>query len=185
MSKDYLGGLQNGDEKVISFIYENFYPKIRYFIIKNQGNSQEAEEVFHNALFQLTIRLKTSTIEIKSSFEAYLFTVCKNLWRKELNAKKKWVRKEQEITHRIEDNVEHEDSIIAQERWDLFERNLKLLSDNCRRLLTLYFSKTPYREIVEEFNYSSENVAFQRMFKCKKRLADLVKKDSSYKKLKY
>jgi RNA polymerase sigma factor (sigma-70 family) len=185
MDENFLKGLQNGDEKVISFIYKNFYPKIRYFVIKNEGSSQEAEETFHNALFQLTIRLKTSTIVIKSSFEAYLFTVCKNLWRKELNAKKKWVRKEHEITHRTEDKVDHGELIIAQERWELFEEKMELLSPNCKELLKAYFAKIPYHEIVKRFQYSSENVAFQRVFKCKKRLTDLVKRDTNYQKLKY
>ncbi len=185
MKENYLEGLRGGDEKIIYDIYTNFYPKVRYFILNNKGTPEEAEEVFHNALFQLTIRLKTSNIEIKSTFEGYLFTVCKNLWRKELNNKKKWVRNDREMTHKGEESIDHGSSIIDQERWELFEEKLKLLSDNCRKLLTLYFSKVSYNEIVQQFSYSSENVAFQRVFKCKKRLADLIKKDSNYNNLKF
>ena len=82
-------------------------------------------------------------------------------------------------------DLHHEKSIEAQERWELFEESLKLLSGNCRKLLTLYFAKISYQEIVKEFEYSSENVAFQRVFKCKKRLAELIKKHPNYKKLKF
>ena len=75
------------------------------------------------------------------------------------------------------------ETIVAQERWDLFQEKLELLSDNCKQLLKMYFKKTPYDEIVEKFNYSSENVAFQRVFKCKKQLTNLIQSDVKYKKL--
>jgi len=65
----------------------------------------------------------------------------------------------------------------------LFEQKIQELSENCRDLLKDYFNKIPYDEIVRKFNYSSENVAFQRMFKCKKKLKDLIKKDLRFKNL--
>ena len=185
MGQNYLEGLQQGNKKTIRAIYDNFYPKIRNFIVKNKGSDQEAQDVFHNALYQLTIRLQLGSIEIKSSFEGYLFTVCKNLWRKELNSKNKWVRNELSDTLEFKEGHNHKKSIEAQERWELFEESLKLLSANCRKLLTLYFAKISYQEIVKEFEYSSENVAFQRVFKCKKRLAELIQKHPNYKKLKF
>ncbi|MEP0265958.1 sigma-70 family RNA polymerase sigma factor [Dokdonia sp.] len=180
---EFLEGLRTGDEKTIKAIYISVFPKVRHFVLKNEGGQQDAEEVFQNALYQLSIRLKLSNIEIKSSFEAYLFTTCKNLWRKELNSKKRWVRNEEVLAHKSEES-DHSEAIIAQERWDLFEEKLTLLSPNCKELLKDYFKKVPYDRIVKKFNYASENVAFQRIFKCKKRLGDLIKKDSNYAKLK-
>lgn len=179
----FIEGLRDGDEKIIYDIYQNLFPKVRHFIIKNDGSHQESEEVFQNALFQLITRLRVSDIEIKSSFEGYFFTVCKNLWRRELHLKKKWVRNDNVITLTSEQQS-HSEAILAQERWDLFEINIAKLSDNCRELLKDYFNKVSYKEIVKKFKYANENVAFQRMFKCKKRLAELVKKDSEYQKLK-
>lgn len=180
---NYLEGLRNGDRKTIEAIYNTMYPKVRYFILKNKGKHHDTEEVFHNALFQLTVRLRIGEVKINSSFEAYLFTMCKNLWRKELNNKKKWVRKQDELTHR-EEEYDHSKAIIDQERWELFEEKMELLSENCKELLKAYFNKIPYAQIVKQFNYTSNNVAFQRIFKCKKQLTDLIKSDSSYNKLK-
>lgn len=182
-NKSFIEGLRDGDEKIIYNIYQDFFPKIKHFIVKNEGSHQESEEVFQMALFQLISRLRVSEIEITSSFEGYFFTVCKNLWRRELNFKKRWVRNENLITLTSEeDNVT--EAIIYQERWDLFENNIAKLSDNCRKLLRDHFDKVSYSEIVKKFNYANENVAFQRMFKCKKKLTDLIKKDKNYLKLK-
>lgn len=74
-------------------------------------------------------------------------------------------------------------SMMYQERDDLFREKLNALSENCKALLQAYFSKVPYDVIVKTFNYASENVAFQRVFKCKKRLTDLIQQDGKYKDL--
>lgn len=181
-SEQYLKGLLEGNEKVIMLIYKKCYPSVASFVIKNNGNQQDAEEVFHDALYQLTARVKVRNFQIKSTFEGYMFTVCKNLWRKELNSKKKQVRNEG-VFELVHEENDHSAFILEQERWDLFEEKIELLSDNCRQLLRDFFNKVTYDEIVKKFNYASSNTAFQRVFKCKKRLMELIKKDSRYKDL--
>lgn len=181
-NQEYLDGLLSGDQSVILSIYDRIFSKVRYFILKNNGSQEECEEIFQEALYQLTIKLRNSDIEIKSSFEAYFFTICKNLWRKALNSKKRWVRNDDVIAlTREEDTIA--ESYEKEERWNLFEEKIQELSENCRELLKDYFQKVSYDEIVRKFNYSSENVAFQRMFKCKKRLKDLIKNDVRFKNL--
>ena len=178
----YLKALCSGDEKVILEIYSKCFPEVQRFISKNNGNHEDAEEVFHNALFQLTARYKVRNFEIKSTFNGYLFTVCKNLWRKELNRRKKEVRNDG-VVELVIKKEDHSTLILEQERWELFEEKMELLSENCKKILIDHFDKVPYSEIVQKFKYSCENVAFQRVFKCKKRLAELIKKDSRFKEL--
>jgi len=174
--------LLQGDEATIRLLYDKLFPKFTGFVYKNNGNYSEAEEVFHDALYQLIARARVSGVEIKSSFEAYFFTVCKNLWMKELNKRKKEVRNDGvfELKAKEEDHVT---SIIEQERWELFEEMLDQLTDNCSKLLKDYFNKVPYSEIVKKFSYATENTAFQRIFKCKKKLAELIKGDRRFKNL--
>ncbi len=182
-NQQYLNGLLTGKEKVILDIYKKCFPGVQSFILKNKGNLQDAEEVFHSALYQLTARVKVQNFEIKSTFEGYMFTVCRNLWRKELNSRKKRVRNEGIIELISEEEQSQSDFILEQERWELFEEKIEQLSDNCKQLLREFFNKVPYDAIVKKFNYSSSNVAFQRVFKCKKRLAELIKQDGRYKDL--
>ena len=179
-NQEYLQGLCTGDQQTILSIYRLCFSGVRNFVLKNKGTVEDAEETFQNALYQLTARVKVKQFEITSTFEGYLFTVCKNIWRKELNRKKKEVRNDGviELPSKEEDLST---AILEQERWELFEEKVALLSVNCRELLNDYFAKVPYEEIVEKFNYATENVAFQRVFKCKKRLAELIKKDRRFK----
>jgi len=174
--------LLNGDESTIRLLYDTLFPKFTSYVKKNNGNYSDAEETFHNALFQLVARAKVSGISINSSFEAYVFTVCKNLWFKELNKRKKEVRNDGVFELKAE-TEDHIFSIIQQERWELFEEMIEKLSDNCRKLLKDYFNKVPYSEIIKKFSYATENTAFQRIFKCKKKLTQLIKADSRFKSL--
>jgi len=183
MNRVFLDGLRDGNEKIILEIYESIFPKVKNFIFNNRGGQQESEDIFHEALYQLTVRLKTSEVHIRGSFEAYFFTICKNIWRKRLISEKKWVRNKTLMTLKSEDN-DRVTAILSEERWLLFEEKLNELSDNCKELLKDYFKKVSYDTIIKKFNYASENVAFQRIFKCKKRFADLIKKDHRYQKLK-
>lgn len=174
--------LVNGDSATLETLYKILFPKVVAYIKKNSGTYADAEEVFQNALFQLIARAKVKGIQITSSLEAYIFVVCKNLWLKELNNRKKKVRNDGvfELKDKGDDTIR---CILDQDRWDLFEEKFQLLTDNCRNLLKAIFDKIPYNVIVKQFNYASENVAFQRVFKCKKRLTNLVKTDTNYRNL--
>ena len=179
-----LIALMNGDEQTVKLLYETLYPKVTTFIYKNKGTDTDAEEIFHNALFQLICRAKVKSVKINTSFEAYIFTICKNLWYQELNKRKKEVRNEGVFELKSEIGVNtHIESILYQERWDLFEEMFLRLSDNCQQLLKDYFNKVSYDEITKKFSYTTKNVAFQRIFKCKKRLTELIKMDARFKKL--
>jgi RNA polymerase sigma factor (sigma-70 family) len=177
-----ITALLQGDENTIRVIYNSVFPKVKKFTLNNNGTASDAEEVFQEALYQLIVRAKLKGVTIKSSFDGYLLTICKNLWYKELNKRNKEVRNEGvfELKEKEDDRIA---SILQQDRWDLFEEMMTKLSENCMNLLKDYFNKVPYSTIVEKFSYATENAAFQRVFKCKEKLMKLIKTDPRYKNL--
>ena len=181
-SADLLQNILDGDSSSFDQIYKTTFPIVEVFVKKNNGSSEDAHEIFQDALFQIIVRSKVKKLELRTSFEGYLFTVCKNLWYKELNKKKKEVRNSNFIDNRVEDK--DLESILYQERWDLFEEKINCLSEKCISLLKDYFNKIPYAIIVEKYAFASENAAFQRVFKCKKQLTKLIKEDIRYQQLK-
>ncbi len=178
----FLNALIRNDKKVIKRIYKDNYAKVLYFILKNKGNRDDAADIFQKALLQLILRYKKEPFQIKISFEAYLFTVCKNLWRRELNKSKHKVTNSK-VVELIDDDTDIALAALEQERWELFHEHLEKLSENCRKVLKLFFNKIPYAKIVENLNYNSETVARQRVFKCKNKLKDLISKDKRFKTL--
>ena len=180
---NFLDALLENDSKIISELYKKVYPKVLKFIHQNKGNVADAQDIFQKALIQITVRYRTSPFEIKSSFEAYLFTACKNLWRRELNKSKNRVTDSGIVELESEDQ-NNALAIIEQERWELFTEKLKELSDNCQKILKLFFKKASPKTIASEMDYNSETVARQRVFKCKAKLKEVIIKDKRFKNLK-
>jgi RNA polymerase sigma factor (sigma-70 family) len=174
--------LLNSDSKTIKAIYDDNFFKVRSFVMKNSGQQQDAEDVFQRALLQLAVRYKKEKFVIKTSFEAYFFTVCKNLWRRELNKTKIRVTNN-EVIELKDENQDIALAVLEQKRWELFTESLELISENCKQILKLFFAKITYAEIMDKFNYNSETVVRQRVFKCKNSLKEHVKKDKRFKNL--
>ncbi|GEQ86193.1 hypothetical protein ULMS_17010 [Patiriisocius marinistellae] len=179
----YLNALLTNNSVIIKKLYKENFPAVRKFVIQNKGQEADAEDVFQKAIVQISVRYRKEKFEINSSFEAYLFTACKNLWRRELNKSKRRVTS----LHAFEQPNEEQDQALAlleQKRWELFNESLKSISENCQEVLKLFFTKTAYSIIVEKLGYNSETVARQRVFKCKKKLSQIIKNDPRFKMLK-
>lgn len=178
----FLEALVSGDAQIIKGIYDRNLSKVVSFVIKNKGNREDALDIFQKALMQLSVRYQREKFTIHSQFDAYLYTVCKNLWRRELNRSKIRVTNEG-FREPMDEAKDIALSVLEQQRWELFQKALGQLSDNCRQVLALFFKKVSYAKMVEQLGYNSESVARQRVFKCKQKLISLVKKDASFKSL--
>ncbi|MDY8135722.1 RNA polymerase sigma factor [Aquimarina sp. 2201CG5-10] len=179
----HLTSLLNNDSKGIMKIYTIVFPRVKKFILQNKGKQQDAEDIFQKALLQITVRYRKEKFKINSSFEAYLFTTCKNLWRKELKIAKNRVTNN-DIIELIPAERDIALTILEQKRWELFAEKLELISENCKKVLTMFFNNCSYGEIVKKMGYNSETVARQRVFKCKTKLSKFIQEDQRYNSLK-
>ncbi len=183
--KNLFNALITGDSKGILEIYELVFPSIRKHIRNNSGNQEDAEDIFQRALLHVTTKAKVKNYEPVENFEWYLYGICKNLWLKELSFRKKW-----STTAEIKEFTDESYAklmaleILENDRKEVYLRNFNLLSDNCKKVLSLFLKKRKQKEIAEELGYSSETVVRQRVFKCKSKLTKIIQKDASYKRLK-
>ncbi len=183
--KYYLHGISSKDDEILKEIYDQFFNKIVGFVMKNNGDRTDAKDVFNKAILQLMVRNNLDTIKDTSTFEAYLFTACKNLWLRELNKIKNKRVTNERVTELYYEEKDMAQSTLEQERWELFNEQFKNLSDNCREVLQLLFNKVSGKDMQVQLGYSSDTTVRQRVFKCKKKLSDLVKKDERFKTLLY
>lgn len=181
-SNKYLNALLDGNQQITQEIYKRFYPKVHSYILRNKGKSADAKDVFHDALMYLIVVHKEKKLEIQS-FEAYLFTICKNIWRRSLKNKKEWVTID-EIAPPQSKHTQLSEFVVEQARLDFYQEKFQLLSDNCKEILSSYFNGVGYEEILKELKYSSINTVRQRVFKCKAKIIKLIKEDPRFHKLK-
>jgi RNA polymerase sigma factor (sigma-70 family) len=170
----------SGTSDALTKIYTTTYPFVEAYIVSHDGSKKDAEDVFHNALVLLFVKLKAGKLNIQS-FDKYLFTVCRNLWRRE-NAKKRVTNLD--TIPLVSEELDQASFYIEQEQWELYKGKFEKLSTQCQEILLMLFKKATYAAIVSKYNYASQTVARQRVFKCKTKLIKLIKSDTTYHRLK-
>ena len=101
---ELLNGILRNDSVILQFIYKNFYYKINFFIKKNSGDDDDANDIFQEAIIIIYRKLKENKLVLDCSFDTYLYSICRFLWLKQLDKRKN----ERE---RIYDNQEYRDDI--------------------------------------------------------------------------
>ena len=184
-NQDLLNGIQRNDTIILQFIYKNFYSKINFFIKKNSGDDDDANDIFQEAIIIMYRKLKASELVLDCTFETYLYSVSRFLWLKQLEKRK--LEKE-----KIKDNHEYNDDIYddglekvvdLNERYRLFQNHFANLGKDCQKILQLYFDKVPLKNIAQIMGFKSEKYAKKRKFKCKEYLIKSIKQDLEYKKI--
>lgn len=183
---DLLNGIRRNDTIVLQHIYKNFYSKINFFIKKNSGDDDDANDIFQEAIIIVFRKLKANELVLDDcTFETYLYSVCRFLWLKQLEKRK--IEKE-----KIKDNHEYNDDIYddelekvadLNERYRLYQKHFINLGKDCQKILQLYFDKVPLKNIAQIMGFKSEKYAKKRKFKCKEYLIQSIKQDMEYSKI--
>ena len=182
-NNELLESLVRGDRATVQKLYQVVYPKVISYVLKNRGNHEDAEDIFQKALMQIIARYKVNPFDINSTFDGYLYVVCRNLWLRELKSRTKEVTNDKvlELTSE-EDDIAL--SALEQEKWELFQEKLSVISQKCKQLLQLFFKKVPHKDIANQLGYNSDNVVRQSVFKCKTQLTKAIQNDTRFLQLK-
>jgi len=182
---DLLNGIRRNDTIVLQYIYKNFYSKINFFIKKNSGDDDDANDIFQEAIIIIFRKLKANELVLDCTFETYLYSVCRFLWLKQLEKRK--IEKE-----KIKDNHEYNEDLYddglekvadLNERYRLYQKHFTNLGKDCQKILQLYFDKVPLKNIAQIMGFKSEKYAKKRKFKCKEYLIKSIKQDLEYNKI--
>jgi DNA-directed RNA polymerase specialized sigma24 family protein len=76
----YIQGLISGNSDVLNLIYQNFEPRIKEYVTRKGGRSEDAQDIFQEALIIILQKAKKIEFELRSSFYSFLFGICRNLW---------------------------------------------------------------------------------------------------------
>lgn len=173
----YLEGIKNSDKAVLDEIYKKDFPFLKKFVLNNNGDENDAKDVFQDALISVFRRLQKEDFEIRTTFGSYIFSVGKFIWFKKLKKKPN--------TSSIEDFQIGEESKIAEvsieeQKHLLFEKIFKKLGEDCRKVLGFRFEKINFKKIAELMEYTSEEYARRKKYLCTKELVKRIKEDPDY-----
>src|SRR4028118_1813950 len=86
--KELLIKLQKKEEPAFMLLYKFYYPSIKHYIQKNQGNNADAEDIFQESIIVLFEKIDSPDFILTSSLKTYLFAIARNLWLKRLRGAK-------------------------------------------------------------------------------------------------
>jgi len=179
-----LEGILHGDEKVLKYVYNEYYQTIRNLITRNSGSELDVEDVFQDAMVIIYEKVKDKELVLECSFKTFLYSVCRNLWLQRLEK----TRSSGRIVDDIENIVDLSDELMFEiyneenEKYRLFQHHFLRLSKDCRKVLLLFLNKTPLKEIAEVMGYKTVKYAKTRKFLCKENLKKRILNDTKSKK---
>jgi RNA polymerase sigma factor (sigma-70 family) len=176
-----IEGIKKRDNKVLTFIYKEVFPAVRYYVISNGGTQDDAKDVFQESIIVAFKQISDNTIDIKTTFDAYLYGISRLIWLKLLRNKRihdKSLSKLQES----EPNYHPDEQVIEEElEMRLFRKHFQKLGPECQQVLQMSLNGVPYEEIAEKMEYKSEKIVRNKKYKCKEALIKMIKEDPEYK----
>src|SRR4051812_5486762 len=79
-----LDNLKNEDNASFEVLYKFYFPSIAAHIAQNFGNTEDAEDIFQEAIIVLLQKIRQENFVLTSSLKTYLFAIARNLWLKRL-----------------------------------------------------------------------------------------------------
>lgn len=167
-------GILNNSEIVLKRLYTTYFPMILQLIINNNGNEDDAKDIYQEAIIVLYNKIKSGEFELSSKLKTYIYSVCRRLWLKRLSQMNRYggdIRDFEEYLP-VEDEVDNHNERDTQ--FNKMENALQLLGEPCKTIMEdFYIHNRSMQDICERFGYTNADNAKTQKYKCLQRLKKL------------
>src|SRR5438105_48625 len=139
--KEIFDRICKGDEKALEFLYKKYYRMMTKLVISNSGTEEEARDVYQDALVVFWQKARSGNLVLTSKMSTYIYSICQNLWRKELDRKKRLSNEEKDSAESMDMDSPEREKMIARCLEQLGETCRKV-SPNCSRQRAMIFSRS-------------------------------------------
>ncbi len=159
------------DNEIIEYLRQNKYSKalkglyaclhqVKKHILENNGNNDDVQDVFQDALVILYKKVQEPSFSLTSSLQTYTVAIVKNIWHQELRRKNKF--QTTEVIDIAQETVPDET-----ENFTNANAAFNLLGEKCKQLLTLFYhKKLSFKEIAAQLAFSDEKTAKNQKYRC-------------------
>ena len=175
---------QSGD--VLNYLYKNVQPKIKAHVLQNNGDEEEAQDIFQDAVIAFYKYVRMNQFKEGNSVAGFIYSISKNSWINRAKQKNRTVGN----MEKHENNFAEENNFFAQtisdERTQKIQEILSQLGERCKELLTYsIYNRMTMEEISQKMGLNNANTAKTKHYKCKQRLIELVKENKHLKEFLY
>jgi len=174
---------RSGLEISVRELYRNYFGLLRSYIISNNGNQQDAEDIFQEVIISFIDIVQKNKFRGESSVKTFLFSMCKHTWLNELKRRgRAQFREEKFETSRDMAEYNNSQYLSFREERHALIKLVEKLGVNCKQILLLfYYENLSMKEILKSQHYENEQVLRNKKYKCLKQLEQLINDKPSLK----
>jgi RNA polymerase sigma factor (sigma-70 family) len=168
-----LQGLASNDKKAIETIYKENYNMVQALVINNNGSSEDAKDIFQEAMIVLYEKVQTGSFELNCQIKTFVYSVSRRIWLKRLLQQNRVTLSDgNEEVVSVDEEVEDHEKRNAE--FSMMEKAMGGLGEPCKSLLeAFYLQKRSMQEISVSFGYTNAENAKNQKYKCLMRLKKL------------
>jgi len=172
--REVVLGILNNSDDALNKLYVGYFPMILQFILNNNGDEDDAKDVYQEGIIVLYNKIKSGNFELSSKLKTYIYSVCRRIWLKKLAQHS---RKTSNIAD-FEDVIATEDDVEQHEEKDQqfkkMQSALQHLGEPCKTIIQdFYINNLSMQDICEKFGYTNTDNAKTQKYKCLQRLKKL------------
>ena len=172
--KILLQGLASEDKSSIEKIYREHYAMVQSLVINNNGSSDDAADVFQEAMIVLFEKARSGNFELHCQLKTFIYAVSRRLWLKKLNKLQRFSSPGEHMDELVSAEEDMEVHEKRQEEFSIMEMAMSKIGEPCKSLLDAYYvQKKQMQAIAADFGYTNADNAKTQKYKCLVRLKKL------------
>jgi len=167
--------LINHEKSAYTFLYKEVFPNILIFIKSNRGNSDDAKDIFHDALISMWNNMDTGkyTHVNDNSLMKYLITLCKFKWLDHL--KSAGFRKTAVLDESLDVETIDSSQLMSDEEIKLRRTLFAELNAACQELLSLFYMKSLSMAAIADLKGWKIETAKNNKYRCMEKMKTIIK----------
>jgi RNA polymerase sigma factor (sigma-70 family) len=170
-----IEGVRKQDNKILNWIYDNYYQSVKKHILNNSGSADDVSDVFQDTIIVLYNQIADNSLKLSTDLKGYFFGIASNIWSAQLRRNLKTTGLEIDIP------IEEDEELINDPTLErVVSRAFQKLKPDQQMVLTLYSEGKTYEDIAVLMNLKNETYARRKKYLCKEVLLEFVKEDPEY-----
>jgi len=172
---EIIEGIRKQDDRILNWVYDNWYGLVKDHVYKNSGNEDDASDVLQDSVIILFEQIQEGSLTLTTELKGYFFGVARNVWNSHLRRKQKTT--ELVTDHPDDDGTDESNKLLLEK---LVARAFEKLRPDQQQVLRLFSEGVSFEDIASIMNLSGEEYARRKKYMSKEALLDLVKEDPEY-----
>lgn len=169
--KEMVALIKKNDDATLKQLYKTNFVKVRRYVFKNNGDEQQAKDVYQEAFIAMWRNIKDDkfSAHTKGALNGYLFQIAKYKWLDQVRSAR--YKNTTFINREIEyDEPQIEENETQNRKTKIIMDSIDKLCERCRLLMKLfYFERKPLKEIAEIMAVD-EASAHNAKYRCQEQL---------------